>query len=533
MASSKFYAISTASQKIYEHTVGDGDNWTEFSPQPTLSSGMDTTPFVLGDGTIVLASSSTQYSHFDPVSGLWTAKNGPVTGDYGNLAFANAGIVDQNTGKLYTVGNWSPGGDPRFVHIYDPTTDAWTAGGITSVSSTFCSCTLAICDSRLWIGYDSSLYSMELDLSDQTSHYSEISSSSGESVYWILSICSVNNILYVATAADSVGGGGKVFRRDGAGSWSGMANPLPIIPGRSMENPYVIWGNDTETSIKVWGRCGFTSGGFPNQDAICGWNGTAWQVKFANAQGARDTSIVNNRNQARTDFRIIGNEAWAFAPARPGWASRTLNGTSWSEVPVLSGISINGLAYHYVAPDPSAPTISDQNPFPDSIDVSKSAHILFKVIDTGGGPDPDQTKVIVGGTVVWLNDSAQSGWSGTRSTLAFGFQYELISPEPFGSYETISVLVNVADFDGNAADSLWSFRTINDEMIYIFPYGFAIVDTKENRFDSSQIKTSRGGNMAYRIGDVDLGSNLRVQYYREINYDDSRIEIIGWEDGGL
>ena len=119
------------------------------------------------------------------------------------------------------------------------------------------------------------------------------------------------------------------------------------------------------------------------------------------------------------------------------------------------------------------PEITPVDPVDGETEVEKDHFIKFTVIDTESGVDPASVILIVDGVEVYSDQKVQAdGWSMLVEAITDGYSF-IATPTSRETYytsnEDVQVTVHASDLSDNSASESWTFSTIRNLWIRIYP----------------------------------------------------------------
>jgi hypothetical protein len=122
--------------------------------------------------------------------------------------------------------------------------------------------------------------------------------------------------------------------------------------------------------------------------------------------------------------------------------------------------------------DLTSPTIALISPVNGSTSNSVNSSITINVTDTGAGVNIAATNIYIEGVLAWTLDSIQSGFSGSRSSIADGYQYVISRTVAFDPAQVVNIIVEAQDMSSNSSTESYSFACIS---IGDFTHSFEVI----------------------------------------------------------
>lgn len=121
-------------------------------------------------------------------------------------------------------------------------------------------------------------------------------------------------------------------------------------------------------------------------------------------------------------------------------------------------------AYHGIySIDTWPPEVINESPAPGATDVDLDTRIEFDIIDEHSGVDRDTITVSVAGLDAIINGVFQTPlFSGTITSITYGYHVIIIPRDEFSEYQTVEVIVSASDLKlppNVLTGHTWSFET--------------------------------------------------------------------------
>jgi uncharacterized repeat protein (TIGR02543 family) len=180
-------------------------------------------------------------------------------------------------------------------------------------------------------------------------------------------------------------------------------------------------------------------------------------ITAINGSVAKTPDQASYNHGTTVTLRATANTNYTFA-SWSGDASGTTNPTT-----VVMDGNKSVTANFTVGPDETEPTVTQQSPAPDSIQVSLNSLISLHVVDAGDGVDPDSVIITVNGDIVYTGNTADyiSNYGHCKRTgtnADYTFTYD--ANDNFDFDQQVNVTVNAVDLAANRMDPCsYSFDT--------------------------------------------------------------------------
>ncbi len=145
----------------------------------------------------------------------------------------------------------------------------------------------------------------------------------------------------------------------------------------------------------------------------------------------------------------------------------------WSEAPPTTPFNGNLGGSLVLVTDPDPPEITPIDPVDGETEVEKDHLIKFTVTDADTGVDLSTVILNVDGVVVYSDQRVQvDGWGVSMEAITDGYAF-IARPTKRETYytsnEDVQVTVHASDLNGNPASEQWTFSTIRNLWIRIYP----------------------------------------------------------------
>lgn len=256
----------------------------------------------------------------------------------------------------------------------------------------------------------------------------------------------------------------------------------------------VVWWNGS-----VWQKTSTADKGPEPYPALSGFNGEFWWIGHTGGYGSSkvmhfDGTITIDDQGVRSGVYgsgdlimltpshgyTIGNSSNAEF-----WLWETTDGgVNWIKIleqnPGLLVGNWMGLALWQADYDP--PVITPLDPVDGAVEVEKDSHISFVINDIDSGVDLSTVKLWIDGLLIYSGQSVvAAGWSMLVTPIANGYSF-IATPSRVAYYqsnEDVSPVVEAYDLDGNYAIERWTFSTIRNLWIKIYPMLLGSIRAKD------------------------------------------------------
>ncbi|NQV13427.1 MAG: M4 family metallopeptidase, partial [Parcubacteria group bacterium] len=115
-----------------------------------------------------------------------------------------------------------------------------------------------------------------------------------------------------------------------------------------------------------------------------------------------------------------------------------------------------------ICADGTTPSVSNASPAHGTKTIARDSNISFEIDDSASGIDSDSLSVTVDGRTAISGGALQSGYSGSIDSDSEGGYDVAINPgSDFDNGQSVTMVVEAEDNNGNSVLSTWSFTTIN------------------------------------------------------------------------